>query len=152
MQNDHLHDPAKAPEFEIIGKPTLLAKFEGRLDAAQILDSLGRIGYPLDDVSVLFKVGGSDEVLDLTTGQPAAGQSITEKDLKPKNLSNGQTVVLLHPEPEQLDAVKQALSAVGTPDIEYAGETHAFGRPGGIDRKDDLGDPGRPSDYEGSQT
>lgn len=149
---EHRHDPAQAPEFEIIGKPTMLAKFEGRLDAEQILDSFRRIGYPLDDVSVLFRVAGSDQVIDLTTGQPAAGQSITEKELKPKQLMNGQTDVLLHPTPEQLDAVRQALSEIGTPEIEYAGETHAFGRPGGIDRKDDLGDPGRPPDYEGPNT
>ncbi len=146
---EHRHDPAQAPEFEIIGKPTLLAKFEGRLDAEQILDSFKQIGYPLDDVSVLFRIEGSDEVIDLTTGQLAAGQAITQEELKPKQLIRGQTAVLLHPTPEQLEAVRQALAQFGTPDIEYAGETHAFGRPGGVDRKDDLGDPGRPPDYEG---
>jgi hypothetical protein len=149
---EHHHDPAQAPEYEIVGKPTMLAKFEGRLDAERILDSLRRIGYPLEDVSVLFRVEGSDEVLDLTTGQPAAGQAITEEELKPKQLTRGQTAVLLHPNPEQLEAVQQALSEIGTPDIEYAGETHAFGRSGGVDREDELGDPGRPPDYEGPTT
>ena len=67
-------------------------------------------------------------------------------------MARRQTAVLLHPNPEQLEAVRQTLSEIGTPDIEYAGETHAFGRPGGVDRKDDLGDPGRPRDYQGPTT
>jgi hypothetical protein len=141
---DHHHDPAEAPEAEIVGKPTLLATYEGRLEAEHILNCLGRAGYPVEDVSVLFKVGGSDEVLDLRTGHPAAGQAINEEKLKPKLLTHGQTAVLLHPTPEQVDAVRQALSEVGTPDIKYSGETHVFGRPGSPDRVDDLNAPGEP--------
>ena len=137
MDAEHHKDPAAAPEFEIVGKPTMLAKYEGRLEAQQILDSLGRIGYPLDDVSVLFRVQGSDQVIDLRTGHAAAGQAITDEELKPKQLTQGQTAVLLHPDPAQADAVRQALAAVGVPEIEYSGETHAFGRPGGVDRIDE---------------
>src|SRR5437762_2197602 len=93
----HDHDPAAAPEFEIVGLPTLLAKYQGRLEAEQILDSLRRVGYPTDDVSVLFRVEGSEEVIDLRTGHPAAGQAITDEELKPKHMTHGQTAVLLHP-------------------------------------------------------
>src|SRR5436309_1153063 len=142
---EHHRDPAQAPEFEIVGRPTLLARYEGRLDAEQILDSLRRVGYPVDDVSVLFRVEGKDEVLDLRTGHPAAGQAITDEELKPKQLTRGQTAVLLHPDPAQVEAVRQALAEVGTPDIEYAGETHAFGRPGGVDRIDEPALPGEAS-------
>jgi hypothetical protein len=132
--------PEAAPENEIVGRPTLLAKYEGRLDAKQILDALGAAGYPLNDVSVLFKVAGSDEVVDLVSGQIPAGQSLTERELariNQKTQEAGQTAVLMHPEREQLEAVRNALAQVGTPDIEYAGETHAFGGPGGVTREDE---------------
>jgi hypothetical protein len=138
---EHHSDPAQAPEFEIVGKPTMLAKYQGRLEAEQILDSLGRIGFPLDDVSVLFMVEGSDQVIDLRTGHTAAGQAINDEDLKPQQWTKGQTAVLLHPDPGKAEAVRQALAAVGTPEIEYAGETHAFGRPGGVDRIDEPAVP-----------
>ena len=136
--------PAEAPESEIVGKPTLLAKYEGRLDAQAVLNALGRAGYPLEDVSVLFKVLGSDEVIDLASGQVAAGQSLNERELTPQKAQQGQTAVLLHPTVEQLDGVKAALAELGKADIEYAGETHAFGRPGGVEREDELGFPGAP--------
>jgi len=134
------HSPEAAPENEIVGRPTLLAKYAGRLDAQQILDALGQVGYPLNDVSVLFKLAGSDEVVDLVSGQIAAGQSLTEKELErfnQKHGQNGQTAVLLHPEQGQFAAVKQALEQIGQVDIEYAGETHAYGRPGGVAREDE---------------
>ena len=146
---DHEHDPAKAPEFEIIGKPTMLARFDGRIDAGQILDILGTIGYPVDDVSVLFRPHGGDEVIDLVTGEAPAGQAISEQDLKPKQWAKGQTDVLLHPQPEQVEAVRQALTKAGSTRIDYAAETHAYGRPGGMERVDEGDDPGRPADYEG---
>jgi hypothetical protein len=133
--------PAEAPQGEIVGKPTMLATFDGMLNVEQVLDCLKRVGYPLEDVSVLFRVEGSDQVVDLTTGHVAAGQSLTDEELNARKSQKGQTLVLLHPTGEQAPAVRKALAEIGHPnvhpDIEYAGETRAHGRPGGIDRHDE---------------
>ena len=128
---------ADAAQGEIVGRPTMLAKFEGHLDPGPILDSLKRIGYPLEDVSVLFRVLGGDQVYDLVAGHVAAGQSLTDEELNARKLAKGQTVVLMHPTTAQFPAVKQALSEIGTADIEYVGETHAHGRVGGVERSDE---------------
>src|SRR5207244_1604711 len=129
---------AEAEQGEIVGRPTMLVKYEGRLNAEQILNTLKQINYPLEDVSVLFRVEGGDQVVDLITGHVAAGQSLTDAAAHKKaENQNGQTVVLLHPTPAQAAAVRKALVEVGAADIEYAGETRAHGRPGGIDRHDE---------------
>lgn len=128
---------ADAPQGEIVGRPTMLAKFQGRLDAEPILESLKRIGYPLEDVSVLFRIEGGEQVVDLVAGRVAAGQSLTDEELNARKLAKGQTVVLMHPTTEQFPAVKQALSEIGTAELEYVGETHAFGRSGGVERHDE---------------
>lgn len=130
------HEPAEAAEGEIVGLPTMLAKFSGYHPAADVLNALGSTGYPLDDVSVLFRLDGTDQVLDLTTGSVAAGQSVTEEEIRSEKVK-GHTVVLLHPATDQMEAVRQALSGVGEVEIDYSGETHAFGRPGGVDREDE---------------
>src|SRR5947209_7015473 len=114
-------DPEQAPEGEIVGKPTMLAKFAGRQDAQKVLDALGAIGYPLNDVSVLFRLEGSDQVVDQETGHVAAGQSITEEELQKNKDVSGQTVVLLHPLPEQAHPVESALSQLGQVEFEYSG-------------------------------
>src|SRR4051794_36770002 len=106
-------DTGRVQEGEIIGKPTLLAKYAGLKDAKQILDSLGRAGYPVEDVSVLFRVHGTDQVIDLVTGNVAAGQALPSEHVRPEDLQDGQTAVLLHPNPDQLAAVKQALAEIG---------------------------------------
>jgi|SRR5436190_7999428 len=129
---------ADAKQGSIVGRPTMLAKFEGRLEPQPILDSLQRIGYPLEDVSVLFRVDGGDQVVDLVAGHVAAGQSLTDAELTARKLAKGQTVVLMHPTKEQLPAVKQALSEIGTADIEYVGETHVHGGSGGVEREDET--------------
>src|SRR5262245_48403189 len=129
--------PADAVEGEIVGLPTMLAKYQGQVDAEQILSSLRRIEYPVEDVSVLFRIEGSDQVVDQLTGHMAAGQSLTDEELERKHLEKGQTVVLLHPEPDRTVVVREALASVGPVEIEYEGETHAFGRPGGVVREDE---------------
>jgi hypothetical protein len=131
-------DPAEAVEGEIVGRPTMLAKFTGKQDTQAVLDALGQIGYPVEDVSVLFRPEGSDQVIDQETGHVAAGQSLTEEEVASHREWRGQTVVLLHPLPEQAGAVQAALAKLGEVDIEYAGETHALGRPGGVERKDET--------------
>ncbi|MFL5735119.1 MAG: hypothetical protein ACJ78Q_18340 [Chloroflexia bacterium] len=133
--------PAVAAQGEIIGKPTMLVKYDGMLDAETVLSCLKRVNYPLEDVSILFRVEGSDQVMDLTTGHMAAGQSLTDEELSARKSQSGQTLVLLHPTAEQAPAVRQALTEIGHPnlhpEIEYAGETRAHGRPGGVDRHDE---------------
>src|SRR5438094_9401440 len=86
-----------AEQGEIVGKPTMLAKFEGLLSVEQVLDCLRRVEYPLEDVSVLFRIEGSDQVVDLTTGHVAAGQSLTDGELNAQKSERGQTLVLLAP-------------------------------------------------------
>lgn len=135
---EHLehHVPAEAAEGEIVGLPTMLAKFDAYYDAESVLSCLRGIGYPLEDVSVLFRLDGSDQVLDLTTGSVAAGQSVTEEEIRDQKVK-GHTVVLLHPGTDQAQTVRQALSSLGNVDVEYSGETHAFGRVGGVEREDE---------------
>jgi hypothetical protein len=137
MEREPHETPAEAGEGKIVGRPTMLAKFEGRLDHEQVLRSLERTGYPLEDVSVLFRPEGSDQVVDLTTGHVAAGQSLTDEEIERRKLEKGQTVVLLHPTTEQVQSVNAALAEIGTPEIEYSGETHAHGQPGGVVREDE---------------
>ena len=135
------NDAPLAAQGEIVGRPTMLAKFGGRLDPQQVLGCLERVGYPLEDVSVLYQVEGSDQVVDLTTGHVASGQSLTDEELSAQKSQRGQTLVLLHPTGEQAPAVRQALAELGHPnshpEIEYAGETRAHGRLGGVDRHDE---------------
>jgi hypothetical protein len=130
--------PAEAREGEIIGKPTLMAIYTGRQDANRILDGLKSTGYPLDDVSVYYRPDGTDQVIDAVTGEVAAGQSLNEKDLKNKQLQNVQTVVLMHPEQNQYQSVRQVLASIGTADIKYSGITDVEGRPGGVERHDET--------------
>jgi len=140
--HEHLHHrkPEEADEGEIVGRPTLLAKFAGRVEAERILGTLRQIGYPAEDVSVFFRVEGSDQVVDQFTGHVAAGQALTDEELARRKEEKGHTVVLMHPEPDLVPAVKGALAQVGEVEIEYSGETHAFGRLGGVDRIDEGGE------------
>ncbi len=114
-------------EGVIIGRPTLLATFDGRLDVEQIVSSLGRVGYPAEDIAVYYRPVGSDQVIDARTGQVAPGQSLIEGDLSTMKL---QTLVLMHPTSEQLPVVEQALSTIGPADIKYEGETRVEGGSG----------------------
>ena len=123
-------------EGAIVGRPTLLATLAGRRDAQEILSGLGRTGYPLEDVSVYYRLGGTDQVIDAVTGQVAAGQSITQEEVTPKSLENAQTLVLMHPNAEQFRAVEQVLSGMEVVDIKYQGETEADPQPGGFERHD----------------
>jgi hypothetical protein len=131
-------DPAQADEGEIVGRPTMLATFTGRQDTQAVLDALRGVGYPLDDASVLFRLAGSDQVIDQVTGHVAGGQALTEEEVAKHKDWQGQTVVLLHPLPEQAHAIEAALSKLGEIAIEYSGETHAFGHPGGVEREDET--------------
>jgi hypothetical protein len=141
MVEDGQTEGKPAEQGEIVGKPTMLAKFDRMLNVEQVLDCLRRVEYPLEDVSVLFRIEGSDQVVDLTTGHVAAGQSLTDEELNAQKSQRGQTLVLLHPTGEQAPSVRKALLEIGHPDfhpeIEYAGETRAHGRPGGVDRHDE---------------
>ena len=80
-------------------------------------------------------------MVDLTTGHVAAGQSLTDEELNAQKAQRGQTLVLLHPNSQQAPDVRRALQEIGHPDnhpeIEYAGETRAHGRLGGVDRHDE---------------
>ncbi len=130
----------------MMGKPTLMAIYPQRYDAAAILDSIGRVGYPLDDVSVYYRVKGTDHVVDATTGQVAAGQSINQEEVTQEVLNNAETVVLLHPGMEVLPAVTGALASLGEPSILYEGETDVEGRLGGYTRLDETHNTELPGD------
>jgi hypothetical protein len=93
-------------------------------------------------VSVLFQFDGSDQVIDQTTGDVAAGQSLTQEELERGKApaKKGHTVVLLHPLPNQTAAVQAALGELGPVEVEYSGETHAHGHPGETLREDEKVD------------
>lgn len=127
-------------DARMVGLPTLMAIYAQRQEAAAILDSLGKVGYPLSDVSVYYRVKGTDQVLDAVTGQVAAGQSISNTDLSPQVLADVETVVLMHPSAEMSQPVLGALSLLGEPVILYEGESDVQGRPGGYMREDNVPD------------
>ncbi|MDQ3928423.1 MAG: hypothetical protein M3328_04655 [Chloroflexota bacterium] len=122
----------------MVGKPTLMAIYPQRYEAAAILDSLGRVGYPLNDVSVYYRLKGTDHVLDATTGQVAAGQSLNQEEVTQEGLNSAETVVLLHPGSETVQAVTGALASLGEPSILYEGETDVEGNLGGYTRIDET--------------
>lgn len=114
----------------IVGRPTMMAIFDGRREAAGILDALGTTGHPLDDVSVLLRPAGTDAVEDLRTEERPAGQSGDARLLSTKG---SKTLVLLHPEAERLEAVRAALTGLGAENIEYEPETVYTGRQSEMD-------------------
>lgn len=132
----------------MVGKPTLMAIYPQRYEAAAILDSLGRLGYPLNDVSVYYRLKGTDQVVDATTGQVAAGQSINQEEVSTEGLNNAETVVLLHPGTELVQAVTGALNSVGEPSILYEGETGVEGHLGGYTRVDETHNTEIPASVE----
>src|SRR5436190_17342694 len=125
----------------IVGKPTLLVTYSSKLDPQAILSAIGGVGYPLDDVSVYYRVAGTDQVIDATTGQVAAGQALSAEQVQAKALEKVDTLVLLHPDGSQFVAIQQALKPLGEADIKYAEQSVAGG-----DSSDDVTEP------EGSQT
>jgi hypothetical protein len=108
---------------KIVGKPTLLVTFASKLAAKPILDAVGALDYPLEDVSVYYRVAGTDQVIDATTGQVAAGQALSEEDAKGLDLNALETLVLMHPNGEQFVAVQGALAQFGEADYKYAERT-----------------------------
>lgn len=108
-------------DSRMVGKPTFMAIYPQRLEASAILDSIGRVGYPVNDVSVYYRVRDTDQVLDAVTGQVAAGQSLSNNDLTPELLKALETVVLLHPDAQASTPVTGALNTLGQPVIMYEG-------------------------------
>jgi hypothetical protein len=104
----------------IVGRPTLMAIFDGHREAQGILDALKATGHPQDDISVLLRPAGTDAVEDLVTGERPAGQSGDARLLPEKG---SKTLVLLHPDPAQLEAIRAALTGLGAENIEYEPET-----------------------------
>lgn len=116
-----------ATEGRIMGRPTLLVTYRGKLDAQAVMDAIGGAGYPLDDVSVYYRVAGTDQVIDATTGQVAAGQSLSAEESAGKAPDKLDTLVLLHPDGVQFAAVQGALAQFGDADVKYAEATIAAG-------------------------
>jgi hypothetical protein len=115
----------------IVGKPTLLVTYSSKLDPQAILAAIGGVGYPLDDVSVYYRVEGTDQVIDATTGQVAAGQALSAEELRGKALEKLDTLVLLHPDGAQFVAIQDALKPLGEADIKYAEQSVVGGNSDG---------------------
>jgi large exoprotein involved in heme utilization and adhesion len=115
----------------IVGKPTLLVTYSSKLDPQAILAAIGGAGYPLDDVSVYYRVEGTDQVIDATTGQVAAGQALSAEKLGGKELEKLDTLVLLHPDGAQFVAIQGALKPLGEADIKYAEQSVVGGNSDG---------------------
>jgi hypothetical protein len=111
----------QAPDGMIVGRPTLMAIYDSKLEAKGLLDRLRGVGYPLEDVSVYYRVKGSDQVLDATTGEVAAGQSLAQTEITPKMLESLDTIVLLHPDEANAQSLQQMLKSLGNADIKYEG-------------------------------
>ncbi len=117
----------KAPDGVIVGRPTLMAIYDSKLDAKGVLDSLRGTGYPLQDVSVYYRLKGGDQVLDAITGEVAAGQSLAQTEITPKMLENLDTIVLMHPDKAHAQTLQQTLMSLGNADIKYEGGSKSEG-------------------------
>ncbi len=138
MELEHGRDEVeRAGEGQIVGRPTLLAIFPQRLPPQDLMNGLRRIGYPMEDVAVYYRLRGTDQVVDALTGQVAAGQSITQAEIDETQLANAETLLLIHPDVGHVQAVQGMLSAMGGVDIKYSGSTEAVGQPGGVARHDE---------------
>ena len=119
----------------IVGRPTYMATFPGRHEAAAIVAALTATGYPTEDISILFRPAGGDAVVDLMSGENAAGQDADAQAEAAKN-GAGTTLVLLHPAGDQLVAVRAVLAGLGGQEFEYEGESVVRG-----DELTALGEP-----------
>ncbi|HUP27544.1 MAG TPA: hypothetical protein VM409_03840 [Chloroflexia bacterium] len=118
----------QAPDGVIVGRSTMLAIYDSKLDVNSVFESFKGAGYPLEDVSVYYRLKGGDQVIDAATGQVAAGQSLAQTELTPKMLENMDTLVLLHPDTSQAQAVQRILGSLGTADIKYESDSVAEGQ------------------------
>ena len=104
----------------IVGRPTLMATLNGHQQAGPILEALRAAGVVMDDVSVLLRPAGTDAVEDLMTGGRPAGQS---GDARLLSDAGSKTLVLLHPEVAQVEAVRAVLTKLGAEKIDYEPQT-----------------------------
>jgi len=123
----------------ITGLPTLMAVYSARLDAESVMERLRSASYPLADVSVYHRPKGTDQVIDATTGQVASGQALTDADITAKMQESLETVVLLHPPDDQLQAVQDALSALGPVNFLHEGATQGMRRGEGKRSEEGVG-------------
>ncbi len=111
----------------IVGRPTYVVMFAGAQDAGPILEKLTSIGYPREDISILLRPAGTDSAIDLLSGENAAGQDTDAAAKERHSDKEPTTLVLLHPEPNQVEAVRQALTGMGGKEFEYEPETRFTG-------------------------
>jgi hypothetical protein len=104
----------------IVGRPTMMAMFDGPHEAQPILNALQQAGHPIEDVSVLLRPAGTDAVEDLLTGERPAGQSGDARLLPEKG---SKTLVLLHPDTGRVEAIRAILTSLGAENIEYEPQT-----------------------------
>jgi len=110
----------------IVGRPTYMAMFPGTQDAEPIVAKLTSIGYPADDITILLRPPGTDSAVDLMSHENAAGQdtdaarAVTGLGDK---LQDACTIVILHPEPGQVEAVRAALTGMGGEEFGYEPQT-----------------------------
>ncbi|MDQ2810188.1 MAG: hypothetical protein M3Z04_25190 [Chloroflexota bacterium] len=119
----------------IVGRPTYMATFPGQHEAAPIVAALTATGYPTEDISILFRPAGGDAVVDLMSGENAAGQD-ADAQAEAAKQGAGTTLVLLHPAEDQLAAVRAALAGLGGQEFGYEGESVAHD-----DQMTALGEP-----------
>ncbi len=110
----------------IVGRPTYVAMFKGAQQPGPILDKLTGIGYPKDDISILLRPAGTDSAIDQRRGENAAGQD-TDAEAAAAATPGAVTLVILHPEPEQVEAVRAALREMGAEERDYEPETEYHG-------------------------
>lgn len=115
-------------EALIKGLPTLMAIYKAKLDRESVLEALRGARYPSADVSVYHRLKGTDQVIDAATGQVAAGQALTEEEIGARLLEHLETVVLLHPQDEQLRAIHEALSTLGPAAFLHESDTQCIRR------------------------
>ena len=98
----------------------------GTQEAAPILEKLTSIGYPRDDITILLRPPGTDSAVDLLSHENAAGQDSDATQAIAKlgdKMADACTIVILHPEPGQIEAVRAALTGMGAQEFEYEPQT-----------------------------
>ena len=111
---------AQYDSTSIVGRPTMMATFDGHREAQPIIDALTATGHPLEDVSVLLRPAGTDAVEDLVTATAPPGSRAMRGCCRTRAARPWCCCI---PRRIMVEAVRAALTGLGAENIEYEPET-----------------------------
>jgi hypothetical protein len=104
----------------------MMAVYSAKLPHDTVLAALRTGGYAGPGVVVYYRVKGTDQVVYAYNGRIAPGQALDEAQLSPQ--TQMETVVLMHPQDGQTEAITAALMSLGSAEVMYEGATLVAGR------------------------